>query len=221
MMIGHWFWDGTPPKDLNQLLQFYCTSVGRNSILLLNVAPDRRGLFSDDSVARLRQFHAALEKIFGTDLAAGRNASATSVRGRDPGFGPDKALDGKKETYWTTDDDVTTGSLTVDLGSEAEFNVTRLEEMIGLGQRVQEYKIEAWSATTSAWKPLVQGTTIGYRKLDRFPKVTASKLRLTILKSLACPAIKSFGVHRDTVSPPESFEPVNALAEYKRPPKKQ
>jgi alpha-L-fucosidase len=221
MMVGHWFWDGTPPKDLNQLLQFYYTSVGRNSILLLNVAPDRRGLFSDESVARLQEFHAALAKIFGRDLAAGKKASATNARGHDPAFGPDKALDGNQETYWSTDDPVTSAALEVDLGGEVEFNVTRLEEMISLGQRVQQYKIEAWSAAASTWQPLVQGTTIGYRKLDRFPKVTASKLRLTILKSRACPAIKSFGVHLDTVSPPESFAPANALAEYKRPPQKR
>jgi alpha-L-fucosidase len=216
MMIGHWFWDGTPPKDLNQLLQFYYTSVGRNSILLLNVAPDRRGLFSDDSVARLREFHGALAKIFGTDLAAGKKATATNVRGHDFAFGPDKALDDKKGTYWAADDEVTTAALEVDLGGQAEFNVIRLEEMISLGQRVQEYKIEAWNNADTGWKPLAQGTTIGYCKLDRFPKVTASKLRLTILKSRECPAIKSFGVHLDTISPAESFEPANALAEYKR-----
>jgi alpha-L-fucosidase len=88
--------------------------------------------------------------------------------------------------------------------------------MISLGQRVAEYKVEAWDEATKGWRPVSQGTTIGYRKLDRFPKVRASKVRLTIVKTLACPTIKSFGVHLDTVSAPESFEPAKAKAEYQR-----
>jgi alpha-L-fucosidase len=223
MMVGHWFWDGTPPKDLPTLLNYYYTSVGRNSILLLNVAPDKRGKFSDDSVKRLHEFHDALQKIFGTDFAAGKTAVASNVRGQDPAFGADKALDGDKNTYWATDDGVTNATLEVDLGGEQEFNVIRLEEMITLGQRVAEYKIEAWNDAAKGWKELNHGFTIGYRKLDRFPKVKSSKVRLTILQARACPAIKSFGVHLDTISPPEFFEPDKANLEVKpatRAPKK-
>ena len=215
MMIGHWFWDGTPPKDLATLLNYYYTSVGRNSILLLNVAPDKRGQFSDESVTRLHEFHDALQKIFGTDFAAGKTAVASNVRGQDAAFGADKALDGDKNTYWATDDGVTKATLEVDLGGEQEFNVIRLEEMLTLGQRVAEYKIEASDDSGKSWKELNHGFTIGYRKLDRFPKVKASKVRLTILNARACPAIKSFGVHLDTISPAEYFQPEKANFEVK------
>jgi alpha-L-fucosidase len=221
MMIGHWFWDGTPPRDLSQLLTFYYTSVGRNSLLMLNVAPDHRGQFSEGSVARLHEFHAALQSIFGQDIAAGKKASASNVRGHDSAFRPENALDGDRTTYWATDDDVTSGSMEVDLAGEFEFNVVRTEEMIGLGQRVEQYKIEVGSGASLVWKAVAQGTTIGYRKLDRFPRTRASKLRLIVLKARACLAIKSFGVHLDTISPPESFEPANANYEYKRPPRTQ
>ena len=214
-MIGSWFWDGKGPKSLAQLLDIYYTSVGRNSILLLNVAPDKRGLFSVQSVGRLREFHSALEAIFGTDFARGRNAVATNVRGNEAQFGPEQALDVNDQTYWATDDSVTSASMEVDLGSEREFNVMRTEEMISLGQRVQEYKIEAWDSSRG-WRSLVVGTTIGYRKLDRFPRVKASKVRLTILKALACPVIRGFGVHIDEISPAESFLAENALKEVKR-----
>jgi alpha-L-fucosidase len=213
MMVGHWFWDNSAPKDLATLLNFYYTSVGRNSILLLNVAPDKRGQFSDESVKRLREFRAALDSIFGTDLAAHKPATASNVRGNDPAFGADKAVDGDKETYWATDDGVTSASLEVDLGPAAEFNVVRSEEVIRLGQRVQEYTVDAWDDTQGAWKTIVQGTTIGHCKLDRFPRVKASKVRLTIVKARGCPTIRTFGVFLDTVSPPSSFEPANALAE--------
>jgi alpha-L-fucosidase len=87
--------------------------------------------------------------------------------------------------------------------------------MISLGQRVSEYKIEAWDDAAKDWKELNHGFTIGYRKLDRFPKVKSSKVRLTILQSRACPAIKSFGVHLDTISPEEYFQPEKANFEVK------
>lgn len=215
MMVGHWFWDGTQPRDLATLLNYYYTSVGRNSMLLLNVAPDKRGLFSDDTVKRLHEFHDALQKIFGTDFAAGKTAVASNVRGDDSAFAADKALDGDKSTYWATDDGVTNATLEVDLGGEQEFNVVRMEEMIALGQRVAEYKIEAWDEVAKDWKQLNHGFTIGYRKLDRFPKVKSSKVRLTILQARACPTIKSFGVHLDAFSPTDSFELEKANLEIK------
>lgn len=214
MMNGHWFWDTNAPRALATLLDFYYTSVGRNSMLILNVAPNRNGLFSDECVQGLHEFHAALQTIFGTDFARGQKAIASNVRGHDPAFGADKALDGDVQTYWATDDGVTNTSLEVDLGGEKEFNVIRTEEMISLGQRVAKYKVEA--LVGGEWREICSGTTIGHRKLDRFPKVMASGVRLTILTARACPTISGFGVHLDSISPPESFAAENALKEIKR-----
>jgi alpha-L-fucosidase len=214
MMNGHWFWDTNAPRNLQTLLNFYYFSVGRNSMLILNVAPDPDGKFSDECVRGLHEFHDALQKIFGTDFARGQRATASNVRGHDPQFGADKAVDGVANSYWATDDGVTSASLEVNLGGDKTFNVVRTEEMISLGQRIGRYKVEAFAG--NEWKEICSGTTIGYRKLDRFPAVTASKVRLTILASRACPAIKSFGVHYDAVSAPENFEPAIALKEIKR-----
>jgi len=215
MINGNWFWSAAPPHSLPTLLNFYYTSVGRNSIFMLNVAPDPRGQFSDDSVKRLHEFHDAIRKIFGTDFAAGKTATASNVRGNDSAFGADKALERHKNSYWATDDGVTSATLEVDLGGVQQFNVIRLEERLALGQRVAEYKTEAWDEDAKAWKALSRGSTIGYRKLDRVPMAKTSKVRLTILRSRACPAIQSFGVHLDTVSPAEFFEPEKANFEVK------
>jgi len=214
MMSGHWFWDTNPPADLQALLNFYYTSVGRNSMLILNVAPNPAGLFSDECVKGLHTFHAALQKIFGTDYALKQRAAATNVRGNSKRFSAAMALDGDPQTYWATDDAVTNATLQVELAGPTTFNVIRTEENIALGQRVQRYRVEAFIG--DAWKEICSGTTVGHRKLDRFPSVTASRVRLTILASRACPTITSFGVHYDSVSSPESFEPENALKEIKR-----
>ena len=62
---------------------------------------------------------------------------------------------------------------------------------------MQEYRIEG--QVDSDWKLLSQGTTIGERKVDRFPKVTVWKVRLIILKAKAYPAISEFGLYLDSV----------------------
>jgi hypothetical protein len=92
--------------------------------------------------------------------------------------------------------------------------VGNTEEFLKLGQRVSKYKVEA--EIDDRWTRIAGGTTIGYRKLDRFPKVTASKVRLIIEEARACPTIKSFGVHVDSVSHPKNFEPAVALSESSR-----
>jgi beta-galactosidase len=213
-MVGNWFWNDRPPLSLDDLLNIYYWSVGRNSMLLLNVAPNKQGKFSEESVARLREFRAALDKIFGTDFALGKSVKASNTRSGDPSFGPDRVVDGDKETYWATDDGVTSAWLEVDLGSPREFNVVRTEEFIELGQRIAKYKVEA--QTDGQWRQIADGATVGYRKLDRFPKVTASKVRLTIEEARGSPTIKSFGVHLDSVSDPKNFEPAVALSESSR-----
>ena len=84
--------------------------------------------------------------------------------------------------------------LEIDLGAEVTFNRSMVQEHIPLGQRVEEYTIEAWDG--KGWRVFAKGTTIGYKKLDRFGDVTASRVRLTIRKSRAFPAIREFGLFR-------------------------
>ena len=69
------------PKSVSELLQIYYTSVGRNSLLLLNVPPDTRGLIPAEDSLRLVEFRAALDRIFSCDLAAGATATASHTRG--------------------------------------------------------------------------------------------------------------------------------------------
>ena len=191
-----WFWhkqQDDQVKSLEHLLDIYYRSVGRNSGLLLNVPPNDKGLFCELDIRRLKEWRAALDETFATDFAAGQPAVASNVRGGDEAFGPARALDGDIDTYWATDDDVRTASLEVDLGAPATFNVSRVQEYIPLGERVRGYTIEAWQ--DGAWKEIVKGTTVGHKKLERFPDVTAQKVRLTVTESRACPLIAGFGVH--------------------------
>ena len=189
-----WFWHpDESPKSVEQLVDVYFHSVGRNTLMLLNVPPDRRGRFADEDVLRLRQWRQTLDAIFDRNLAAGAEGRAGNVRGGSPEFAPGKALDGRLETYWATDDALRSVWVEFDLGGLRRFNVCLLQEPIQLGQRVKQYRIEA--ETPSGWTTVSEGTTIGYKKLDRFQTVEARRVRLQILDARGCPLLANFGLY--------------------------
>lgn len=61
-----------------------------------------------------------------------------------------------------------------------------------MGQRVRAFTVEA--LIDNEWKQLAKETTIGYKRILRFPTVTATQLRFTVTDSKACPLISTVGV---------------------------
>jgi alpha-L-fucosidase len=179
-------------KSLTELMEIYYGSIGRNANLLLNLPVDRRGLVHENDVQRLMEFKAAIDRSFAENLAQGKKASASHFRGNDSQFSPQSAIDGDKNSYWATDDDVLTASLEINLGESTEFNRVIIQEYIVLGQRIESFSIDAWDGEN--WNKVGEGTTIGYKRILRFPSIVASKVRLDILKSRACPLISNFEI---------------------------
>jgi alpha-L-fucosidase len=180
-------------KSVEHLLDIYFSSVGYNSVLLLNLPPDRRGLIHENDVQRLREFRKVLDAIFDENLAAGAKATASNVRANDLAFAADKITDGNKDTYWTTDDWTTAGIVEFDLGRSCTFNVAELAEHIKTGQRISQFALDAWDG--SNWNEFAHGTTVGYKRLLRFNDVTTQKVRLRILDSRVCPTLSGFGLY--------------------------
>ncbi|WP_406016096.1 alpha-L-fucosidase [Streptomyces sp. NBC_00984] len=66
-----WFWHasrGSQVKTPAKLLDLYCTSVGRNSVLLLNVPPNRDGRISDPGTAAPTSFGQTVRATYGSNL---------------------------------------------------------------------------------------------------------------------------------------------------------
>jgi alpha-L-fucosidase len=181
-------------KSLDQLVDIYYKSVGRNSVLLVNVPPDRRGLIHENDAGRLREWRAVIDATFREDLARGKKTRSSSADRRAPQHGPDKAVDGETSTYWLAAEGQRRGWLEVDLGGEVTFDRSMVMEYLPFGQRIAGYAIEAWQG--GRWQPVAKGTTVGYKKLDRFPAVTARRVRLVIRESLGRPAVRTFGLFK-------------------------
>lgn len=179
-------------RSPENLMELYYSSVGRNCNLLLNVPPDRRGLLHENDVKSLLAFRQLLNEEFKKDIASGNKVTVSSFRGR--GYEASNVTDGNPETYWATKDSETTGDIIIDLGKTAEVNRILLQEYIKLGQRVQEFKVSAFN--DGKWNPVMDGTTIGYKVIRKFPLVKASKIKVTISKSKACPVISNIELFR-------------------------
>jgi alpha-L-fucosidase len=179
-------------KSPDQLLEIYYASVGRGASLLLNVPPNRRGRLADEDVRSLREFRRRLDATFAHDLAGEAKPSASNVRGNDPRFDAQKAVDQRRETYWATDDSVTNAELVLDFPHPVTFNVVRLREYLPLGQRVESFALDRWNE--GAWKEFASGASIGNCRLVRGQAITTDKVRLRVLNCAVCPAIAELGL---------------------------
>lgn len=185
-------------KSLDDLLNIYYASVGRNSLLLLNVPPDKRGHIHQIDSLRLMEFRKALDTIFSDDLSSGATASSEEVRGGSRKYSAGNILDGDYDSYWATDDGVTSASVTVSLDGPKTFNRVMLQEYIPLGQRVAAFNVEALSEDGN-WNVIAEGTTIGYKRILLTDRTTATAVRVNILRSHACPVLNGFGLFCDDI----------------------
>lgn len=180
-------------KSVDDLMNIYYSSVGRNSNLLLNVPPARSGRIHVNDSTRLMEFRRAIDEVFENDLTKGASITASQIRGKSDKFTPSNLLNDDYDTYWATNDDQTTASLELDLGTEKSFNRFSIQEYIPLGQRVEIFSIDAW--VEGKWSTIAKATTIGYKRILRFPTVTTSKLKINIEKSLACPVLNKVALY--------------------------
>jgi alpha-L-fucosidase len=180
-------------KTPERLFEIYLTSVGRGAVLLLNVPPDQRGLFHENDIKSLYGFRSILQREFAKNKAAEASATATGYRGNAPSYAAGNAIDNSNETYWATDDNVTTASLEINIGKMQTIKYVVLQEYIKLGQRVKSFNVEVWA--DNAWQQVATGTTIGYKRILKFNPVKAGKVRINITASKACPLISNVAIY--------------------------
>jgi hypothetical protein len=166
--------------------------LGKQALQNIGYSSNNENDLIDKNLHSLPPQSTNIDKELGNDLALHRPINTSNVRGTSRKYGGEKALDGNPKTYWATDDSVTTANFIVDTEGPLDINAVLIQEPDGL-HHVEKYKVEGF--VNSAWKLLSQGTTIGSRKVDKFPTETVWKIRLTIQKASGYIAIKKFGFY--------------------------
>jgi len=180
-------------KSPQQLFDIYLTSVGRGSNLLLNIPPDRRGVFHEIDVKNLLEWRKLLDEAFKVNFALKAKVKSDSYRGKSKLYAGSSVTDGNPDTYWATDDDVTGGVLEIDLGSIREVNYIILQEYIKLGQRVKRFGIDVRAG--KEWKEAASATTVGYKRIVKIDPVETDRIRIRFSESKACPLISNVEVY--------------------------
>ena len=183
----HWFWhpdDEATLKSVEELVATYEASTGRGGQLMLGLAPDRRGLLPEADVRRLEEFGAAIRKRYGENLMVKEHA-----RGNQ---GSESALDGEPETFWSAPTGSHHAVLEANLAKPVTFDTTLIMEWLNDGQHVERFRVEVW--TGKDWKPVVEGSAIGHKRIDHFAPAAASRIRLNILSSSTEAHIREFQI---------------------------
>ena len=153
-------------RSLANLVNIYYQSVGCNSVLLLNIPPDKRGLIHEVDVQRIKELSDYIGKTFANNLVA-------------DGEGLWKTQIGNSKEY-----EVKSGALA---------NTFLIQEDITKGQRVEDFLVEVYS--NGAWQYASEGTTIGYKRLLRFSDCTPEKIRVTIRGARGVANITNVGMY--------------------------
>lgn len=203
-----WFYhpgEDTRVKTVPQLMDTYYNSIGRNGTLLLNFPITPGGLIHKNDEKAALEFAKAVKEAFAVNLVEKTKAEASDVRGNAAEFGAAMAIDNNKDTYWTTADDVTKASLTIDFGKPTTVNRFLVQEYIRLGQRVKAFTVEA--LVDGNWKEVATATTIGYKRILRFPSVRATQVRFTVTDSKGCPLISNIAMY----NAPQLLDPPSVI----------
>lgn len=152
-------------KSLNHLTDIYFKSVGYNSVFLLNIPPDLRGLINENDVQRLKEFSSYLKKTFARNYV---------LKGNEAWHG----TSGTVRQY--------------DIQKDALVNAFMIQEDISKGQRIESFLVEAYK--DGSWIHMAEGTTVGYKRLVRFSDTRPERIRVTIRSARGVANVAAVGL---------------------------
>lgn len=182
-------------KSIEQLTDLYYRSVGHNGTFLLNFPVDKDGLIHPIDSTHAVDYHKQVAAELSNNLLKKVSIKASNVRDKKR-YGVQNLLDDNYDTYWATEDGVTSATLEITLKGTQKVNRMMLQEYIPLGQRVKKFSVDYLS--NGQWLPVrikEATTTIGYKRLLRFQPVTTPKLRIRFEESRGPLCINGLGAY--------------------------
>lgn len=185
-----WFYrDDTHQKvrSADDVFDIYERSVGGNSTFLLNIPPNRKGMFSPVEVAVLEEVGRRISETYGVNLL-------------EDAEGATALLDGNPDTYLLMEKG--SRELILTLTAPAKINRLMLQEAIAThSERVEAHAVDAWVG--NRWVEVAKATNIGYKRILRFPEVTTEKIRIRVTAARLDPAISHVSAHYYQTRPPQ------------------
>ncbi|MDX1637033.1 MAG: alpha-L-fucosidase [Balneolaceae bacterium] len=184
-----WFYhpeEGDEVKSVDQLMEVYYKSVGRNATMMLNIPPTPEGLFHEHDVERLYEFTNRIETIFDRNLAASTPVTADGSLTK-------KLTDDQWSTFWIAESSSNLSVLDLELSNNVTFDHIVLREFIPLGQRIAEFAILAGEG--NRWQTVARGTTVGHKRILRTAPVTTGRIRIIISNSHGPAALSEIGLY--------------------------
>ena len=173
-------------------MDIYEKSVGGNATFLLNIPPDRRGLFDDPDVLRLREFGAYLRRCYSVNLAP---EAVVEADASVPGHGIRAVLQ-ENDDYYLPVSASQPVRITLRWPEPRLLHRVVLKEAIFLGQRVERFHLEI--PEDSGWKTVAENTVIGHKRIVRLDGLLTDCLRLVIDDARVCPILSFLAVYQDT-----------------------
>lgn len=186
-----WFYhpqEDNKVRSLENLMDIYEKSVGGNTTLLLNIPPMPNGLLHEEDVKRLQELGREIQKRYGKNLTEG---AEILVKGQNE-------WNAVRSVYQDDYETCCHGN-----GPKAEFKISWktpqkisaviLKENILKSQRIEAFEI--LSMRNGSPVSIYKGTTVGYKKIARFPQIESDILIIQILDSRIEPVLSFIGIY--------------------------
>jgi alpha-L-fucosidase len=175
-------------KSIDKLMRIYYGAVGGNSLLLLNIPPDKRGLFAQKDVKRLEEIGDLIrkEEALEIPLVAAEYEGETK-----DGFSAENLL---KDKTFSPKLVCSEYELRFGFGGRVVDRLL-LREDTDFSQRVEKFEI--LTEKDKERVKLFDGTVIGFNKIAIFDKIYTDNVILRITECRKEPYIKTVKVYEE------------------------
>lgn len=174
-------------KSPEKLLDIYCSSVGRNAVLLLNLPPDKRGLIHEADQKNLLGWAKLRKASFANNLLRSAKSNLKLKKWK-------ALVDHDPDTYWQGKSPDQISQLEFNWNETVNFDLLVLQEDIRKGQRIESFEVEVEQNGT--WVKWLKATTVGYKRILNLKPVQTKKLRINILSTRGKPQLSELGIYK-------------------------
>jgi alpha-L-fucosidase len=157
MRLHSWGWradDEHTVKSVAELMGLYYYSVGRGCNLLLNIGPDRRGLFPEKDATRLDEFGQEIRRRLGRALAGLKDVK-------------------REGNTWT-----------LQFGERTLIDHVVLQEDIRLGEHIRTFEIKMPVPGEKFLPVVIyKGENVGHKAICSFPPIAVNTVIIDVTKA--------------------------------------